>query len=47
MAAVLWSNHGYEPQSKLSKHIRELAAGYYTLRLAGLFNLQVSVADDL
>ena len=47
MAAVSWSNHGYEPQSKLSKHIQQQAAGYYTLRFAGLFNLQVSVADDL
>jgi anti-sigma regulatory factor (Ser/Thr protein kinase) len=41
MAAVSWSNHGYEPQSKFSKHIRELAAGYFTLRFAGLFNLPI------
>ena len=31
MAAVLWSNHGYEPQSKLRKHIQQQAEGYYTL----------------
>jgi hypothetical protein len=34
-------NHGYEPQSKLRKQIPQQAAGYYTLRCAGLFNLPI------
>jgi hypothetical protein len=34
-------NHGYEPQSKLWKQIPQQAAGYYTLRFAGLFNLPI------
>jgi hypothetical protein len=29
---------GMKPQRKLWKQIRKLAAGYYTLRFAGLFN---------
>jgi hypothetical protein len=36
-----WRYLGYEPQSKLWKLYRELAAGYYTLRCAGLFNLPI------
>ena len=35
------TNHGYEPQSKLWKQIPRQAAGYYTLRCAGLFNLPI------
>jgi len=34
-------NQGYEPQSKLWKQIPQQAAGYYTLRFAGLFNLPI------
>jgi hypothetical protein len=34
-------NHGYEPQSKLWKHIPQQAVGYHTLRFAGLFNLPI------
>jgi hypothetical protein len=37
------TNHGYEPQSKLWKPIPQQAAGYYTLRFAGLFNLPISL----
>jgi hypothetical protein len=36
-------NHEYEPQSKLWKQIPQQAAGYYTLRFAGLFNLPISL----
>ena len=32
---------GMKPQSKLWKQIRKLAAGYYTLRFAGLFDLPI------
>ena len=32
-----------KPQSKLWKQIRKLAAGYYTLRFVGLFDLQISI----
>jgi len=35
------TNHGYEPQSKLWKQIPQRAAGYHTLRCAGLFNLPI------
>jgi anti-sigma regulatory factor (Ser/Thr protein kinase) len=41
MAVTLWSNHEYEPQSKLRKHIQQQVAGYHTLRFAGLFNLPI------
>jgi hypothetical protein len=34
---------GMKPQSKLWKQIRKLAEGYYTLRFAGLFDLQISI----
>ena len=34
-------DHGYEPQSKLWKQIPQQAAGYNTLRFAGLFNLPI------
>jgi hypothetical protein len=34
---------GMKPQSKLWKQIRKLAAGHYTLRFAGLFDLQISI----
>jgi len=34
---------GMKPQSKLWKQIRKLAVGYYTLRFAGLFDLQISM----
>jgi hypothetical protein len=34
-------NHGYEPQSKLWKQFPQQAAGYYTLRFAGLFSLPI------
>jgi hypothetical protein len=30
-----------KPQSKLWKQIPQQAAGYYTLRVAGLFNLPI------
>jgi hypothetical protein len=33
IAAAMAVNHGYEPQQ---------AAGHYTLRFAGLFDLQIS-----
>jgi hypothetical protein len=36
------TNHGYEPRSKLWKLIPKLAAGYYPLHYAGLFDLQIS-----
>jgi GTP cyclohydrolase III len=32
-----------KPQSKLWKQISQQAAGYYTLRFAGLFDLQISI----
>jgi predicted RNA binding protein YcfA (HicA-like mRNA interferase family) len=38
---IIKGNHGYEPQSKLWKQIPQQAAGYYTLRYAGLFNLPI------
>jgi hypothetical protein len=34
---------GMKPQSKLWKLIPQQAAGYYTLRFAGLFDLQISI----
>jgi len=34
-------NHGMKPQNKLWKHIPQQDAGYYTLRVAGLFNLPI------
>jgi hypothetical protein len=43
MVPVSLKNHRYEhePQSKLWKPIPQQAAGYYTLRYAGLFNLPI------
>jgi hypothetical protein len=32
------ANHGYEPQGKPWTRIPQQAAGYYTLRFAGLFD---------
>jgi hypothetical protein len=32
-----------KPQSKLWKQIPQQAAGHYTLRFAGLFDLQISI----
>jgi hypothetical protein len=34
---------GMKPRSKLWKQIPKLAAGYCTLRFAGLFDLQISI----
>jgi hypothetical protein len=34
-------NHGYEPQNKLWNQTPQQAAGYQTLRCAGLFNLPI------
>jgi len=34
---------GMKPQSKLWKQISQQAAGYYTLRFAGLFDLKISI----
>ena len=41
-------NHGYEPQSKLWKHILQQAAVYYTLLMQdNSANKLQHVADDL
>jgi hypothetical protein len=37
---------GMKPQSKLWKQIRKLAAGYYTLRFAGLFPIVFKLLDS-
>jgi hypothetical protein len=34
---------GMKPQSNLWKQIPQQASGYYTLRFAGLFDLQISI----
>ena len=38
-----FQNHGYEPQGNPWTLIPQQAAEYYTLRCAGLFDLQISI----